>query len=91
MACCLFNAKPLPEPLFAYNIVHQSTDIFMENHAFAGMVCKIVPSLFRPQCVNSYIIGHIIISSDDGLSLDRRHYLNICCSMLNWTTGNKFQ
>ena len=62
MACRLFGAKPLPEPMLTYyqlhpywnklqwNINRNSNNFIVEN-AYQNLVCKLSAILCHPQCV----------------------------------------
>ena len=65
MACCLLGAKQLPKPIMVYGqwILgdklqwkwNQNRKIFIEQHSFETVVCKVSATLFRPDCVK-YIV-----------------------------------
>ena len=87
MACCLFGAKPLPEPSLTscqldpkeqtprWNFDWNS-NFLIEEKAFETMVCKLATILFRPQCTG------IILCMRPGNG--RRRY-NVTSSLIGWT------
>ena len=63
MACCLFGAKPLSEPMqlivnwslgnkFQWNL-NQNNTIFIQKNRLEYVVCKMSAILSQPLCVNS--------------------------------------
>ena len=67
MACHLFAAKPLSEPMLKYcqldpweQILVKFTrnlNISIQENAFENAVCEIAVILPRPQCVNASLFG----------------------------------
>ena len=62
MACCLFGAKPLSDPMLAYcqlDKLHwdfnQNWNIFIPEKAFENDVCEKVAILSLPQCIKKRI------------------------------------
>ena len=63
MACCLYSAKPLSEPMLVYcqldpknefqRISNQNTKLFIHANAFENIVCEMAAILSRGRCVNS--------------------------------------
>ena len=62
MACLLFGAKPLSEPMLEYWTLwnklqwnlNQNLNIFIDENVFENDVCEIAAILSRPQCVKCY-------------------------------------
>ena len=63
MACCLFGAKPLPEPMLTYwelnqiqwNL-NQNTKLFIHENAFENVIWKMVAISSRPQWAKHILI-----------------------------------
>ena len=87
MACCLFGAKPLPEPSLTscqldpkeqtprWNF-NRNSSFFIKEKAFETMVCKLAVILFRPQCTGITLC----MRPANG----RRRY-NVTSSLIGWT------
>ena len=74
MACRLFGANPLPEPMLPYcqnwNLpycqkwnLNQNTKYFIQENALENVVCEMAVILFRGRWVKvvlMYIIGHCV-------------------------------
>ena len=61
-----------------------------KNHNFNKETQSTINSL-RPSDAYICVGKPTIIGSDNGLSPERRHYLNQCWNIVNWALGNKLQ
>ena len=63
MACRLVGAKPLPKPMLAYFQLKLKEQTSVQNNAFENVVCKIAVVLSRPQCVDVFCCGKVLVNS----------------------------